>query len=41
MEGQPMVNFKSKMELQSPTGPVLAVAAGLATFLALAYLLAV
>ena len=44
--GGPMINFKQRldfkqrMELQSPTGPVVAVAAGLAVFLAAIYLVA-
>lgn len=33
-----MVNFRQRMELQSPTAAVLAVAGGLAIFLAVIYL---
>lgn len=35
-----MVNFRSKLELSSPTGPMMAVAGGFAIFLALVWLVA-
>jgi hypothetical protein len=35
-----MVTFRSKLELSSPTGPMMAVAGGLAMFLALVWLVA-
>lgn len=34
-----MVNFRSKLELSSPTGPMVAVAGGLAIFLVLMWLM--
>lgn len=35
-----MVTFRSELELSSPTGPLVAVAAGLAALLLLVYLIA-
>lgn len=35
-----MVNFKSRLELSSPTGPMVAIAGGLVIFLVLVWLIA-